>query len=239
MIRVRNMPRSSLFQKLIVGVIVVSLLSVLLLRSPLRSQANLPITSAPSKPAKKDKPKKVTQEETKTVKETVKETYGVLKRVCIHEKLLHIRFSEFAEIAKSEGLKDLAHIFADISNNEKAHHSIFEKALGQQCNASRANKTSTGSAENLKWAIDIKLDRIETYPTYAKIAEEEGLTDVQNLFLQITAIEQQHLDQLKEIEQKAFASQKWVCQNCGYVHTGSSEPKECPLCRTTKFAAKE
>lgn len=229
------MPRSSLFQKLIVGVIVVSLLSILLLRSPLRSQTNLPITSAPSKPAKKEQPKKVTQEETKTVKET----YGVLKRVCIHEKLLHIRFSEFAEIAKSEGLKDLAQIFTDISNNEKAHHLIFEKALGQQCNASRANKTSTGSAENLKWAIDIKLDRIETYPTYAKIAEDEGLTDVQNLFVQITAIEQQHLEQLKEIEQKAFSSQKWVCQNCGYVHTGSSEPKECPLCRTTKFAAKE
>lgn len=236
MIRVRNAPRSLLFQRLILVVVLVSLVAVLWLRSPVRHFSQTPTTSRPVQ-ATQMKEVKSTPTPTSKISEDVE---LAVKRVCIHEKLLHIRFTEFAKIAAEEGLKELAHIFTDIANNEKAHHIIFENFLGTTCNASRTNKTTTSSADNLKWAIDIKTDRIETYPQYAKLAEDEGSPEAKDLFIQIAAIEQQHLGLLKEIEQKVFAetSAKWVCQNCGYIHYGTSEPKQCPLCKGKKFVEK-
>jgi len=76
------------------------------------------------------------------------------------------------------------------------------------------------------------------YPEFARIADEEGFTEVAGVMRAIAAAEKQHekryLGLLKNIEEnQVFKKDEpvlWKCGNCGYVHEGTEAPEICPAC---------
>ncbi len=93
-----------------------------------------------------------------------------------------------------------------------------------------ANLKAAAEGEHYEWT--------EMYPEFARIAEDEGFSEIAAVFRNIAVAEKEHerryLALLKNIEEeKVFKKDKvvtWRCLNCGYVHEGTEPPKKCPAC---------
>ena len=76
------------------------------------------------------------------------------------------------------------------------------------------------------------------YPTFARIAEEEGFPELAHKFRLVAAIEKHHEERfralLKNLETDAVfeksAVRAWECRNCGHIVVGTSAPDMCPTC---------
>ena len=70
-------------------------------------------------------------------------------------------------------------------------------------------------------------------------AEEEGFPMVAHSFKEIGEVEAYHEKRYRKllenvINKTVFKKDKvfkWKCRNCGYVHSGSEVPVECPVCK--------
>ena len=117
----------------------------------------------------------------------------------------------FSERAKEEGFEELAEIFREIANNEKAHAEIYWKLL---------NSIGT-TAENLCASKLIEEHECRVmYPEFASIAREEGLTDVAETLEKVGAIEEKHRELFEKLENKmrtngifSGTSNSWICRN--------------------------
>ena len=156
------------------------------------------------------------------------------------------RYSYFASQAKKEGYEQISSIFLETADNEKEHAKRFFKFLeGGDVQISWAfpagiigdtatNLTEASQGENYEWT--------EMYPQYAKIAGEEGFTEVAEVFRNISKAEKQHEKRyrglLKNVKEgKVFKKDTavvWKCRNCGYIHEGMEAPEECPACAHPK-----
>ncbi len=162
------------------------------------------------------------------------------------ESMARNRYHFFSKKAKSEGYQQIAEIFIVTAENEKEHaESIWEminqiRGTEEKINLEVEAPLVWGSTvENLKSAIaGEKHEYSEMYPSFAKIAEEEGLPDVSARLRAIALAEKHHQDRyekiLKEVSDQTFFKKseevEWVCLECGYVHTGTEPPQECPSC---------
>lgn len=80
------------------------------------------------------------------------------------------------------------------------------------------------------------------YPTFAKVAEEEGFPELAQKFRLVAAIEKHHEERyralLKNIEEaKVFEREEvkaWECRNCGHIYVGEKAPEMCPTCAHPK-----
>ena len=80
------------------------------------------------------------------------------------------------------------------------------------------------------------------YPTFARVAEEEGFPELAAKFRLVAAIEKHHEERyralLKNIEDaKVFEREDikvWECRNCGHIHIGEKAPEMCPTCAHPK-----
>ena len=76
------------------------------------------------------------------------------------------------------------------------------------------------------------------YPRMAREAEEEGFTELAEMFRKVAEIERHHEERflalLKNIEEgtvfKKNEETVWKCINCGHIHTGENAPEVCPVC---------
>ena len=76
------------------------------------------------------------------------------------------------------------------------------------------------------------------YPSFAKIAEEEGFLELAAKFRMVADIERTHEERfralLNNIEtQNVFekaTETMWECRNCGHLHCGTKAPNVCPVC---------
>ena len=152
------------------------------------------------------------------------------------------RYSYFASQAKKEAYVQMSLIFEETSNQEKEHAKrIFKLLPGGmvEIQASFPAGVIGPTAENLKEAAGGEhYEWTDMYPTFAKIAREEGFHDMAHIFESIAVAEKQHekryLGLLANIKNgKVFKKDKpvvWRCLNCGYLHEGSEAPDECPAC---------
>lgn len=152
------------------------------------------------------------------------------------------RYSYFASQAKKEGYEQISAIFLETADNEKEHAKRLFKFLEggevEVCGAFPAGKIGT-TAENLKEAAaGENYEYTRMYPEFAKIAEQEGFSEIAAVFMAIANAERQHekryLGLLKNIEKgmvfKKDKPVKWKCRNCGYIHEGTEAPDICPAC---------
>jgi rubrerythrin len=152
------------------------------------------------------------------------------------------RYTYFASKAKKDGYVQISKIFEETANQEKEHAKrLFKFLEGGEVEITGAfpagvigetadNLKGSAAGENYEWT--------EMYPSFAKIAREEGFDKIAEVFEAIAVAEKQHekryLALMKNIrEEKVFKREQkvfWVCQNCGYVHYGEEAPEICPAC---------
>lgn len=152
------------------------------------------------------------------------------------------RYSYYSAIAKKEGFVQISQIFEETANHEKEHAKRMFKFLeGGELEITAtfpAGRMAT-TLECLKAAVGGESEEHTTmYPEFARIAEEEGFTDVARVFRTICVAEKYHEDRFKALirnmeHDQVFRKDEtvvWVCRNCGYNHKGTEALKECPAC---------
>jgi rubrerythrin len=139
------------------------------------------------------------------------------------------KYTYFAGVARDDGYEQVAKIFEQTADNERAHAQRLSGFLGL------VGETN----ENLKHAAEGEnYEHTQMYPDFAKVAEEEGFGEIAKVLKEIGEIEEHHekryLKLLKEVQDgTAFKRTKetvWECTNCGYLHEGLEAPSVCPAC---------
>jgi len=155
------------------------------------------------------------------------------------------RYTFYSRTAAEEGLKEIASVFLEIADNERAHAKIFFDFLieGLGAGVIKVNgdyPIGFGNTEqNLKYAAEgEKAEWGTIYPAFAEEAKTEGFSEVEAAFRKIIQIEGHHeklyLKFFDKSKNKALfksnTSVSWKCRNCGYIYEGTDAPVVCPTC---------
>ena len=158
------------------------------------------------------------------------------------ESQARTRYTLFARKAIEEGYQQIASIFMETAEQELAHAQQFFARLeggmveikagypAGMVGTTEENLAAAAAGEREEWS--------DLYTDFAKVAEEEGFKDVAILFKNIAKVEVEHeerylklLDRLRTgTEFTQDTDTEWQCRYCGYVHTGKSAPRKCPVC---------
>lgn len=152
------------------------------------------------------------------------------------------RYTLFAEKAKEEGYEQIAAIFIETAEQELSHaRQFFARLEGGMVEITaaypagvvadtKANIAEAAAGEREEWS--------ELYPSFAETAAAEGFRDIAILFKNIAKAEIEHerryMKLFERLESGTEFSQEepteWQCRYCGFVMTGKSAPKKCPVC---------
>ncbi len=141
------------------------------------------------------------------------------------------KYTFYAEKAKKDGYEQIAAIFEETANNEKAHAKIWFKELHDDSIPETAeNLCDAAAGENYEWT--------EMYKEFERVATEEGFTKIAALFKLVGSIEKEHEERFKTLSKNleqgiVFARNGetvWLCRNCGHLHVGKEAPAVCPVC---------
>jgi rubrerythrin len=152
------------------------------------------------------------------------------------------RYTFYASQAKKEGYEQIAAIFLETADQEKEH----AKRLFKFLEGGEVEITGTfpagyigSTAENLAAsAAGENHEHTNMYPSFAKIAEEEGFAEIAAVLRAIARAEKGHEDRFRALlanlqEGRVFSREEkvtWRCRNCGYIHEATSAPEVCPAC---------
>jgi rubrerythrin len=158
------------------------------------------------------------------------------------ESQARTRYTFFASVAKKEGFEQISAVFQETADNEKEHAQLFFKLLkGGLVEISAAYPAGVigSTAENLRAAAEGEKHEWGTlYPSFAKVAEEEGFAEAARTFRMVAKVEAYHERRYRKLLEnveigKVFKKDKpvmWKCRNCGYVFEGKEVPEKCPVC---------
>ena len=152
------------------------------------------------------------------------------------------RYTYFAKKAKKDGFVQIAQIFEETANQEKAHASrLFKLLEGGETEivaAFPAGVIGTTYDNLMASAAGEKHEYTEMYPGFAKVAREEGFEAPAMIMEGIAIAEEQHEKRYVELAGNIKADRvfkreqaaKWRCLNCGYVAEALEAPEMCPAC---------
>ena len=152
------------------------------------------------------------------------------------------RYTYFAGVARKEGLMQIAEIFQETADQEKEHAKRFFKFLegGDVEITERFPAGVIGTTlDNLKAAAaGEEHEWTDMYPEFAKVAREEGFTQIAAAFEAISVAEKQHEKRFRDLAANLEAGRVfrrngkvvWRCRNCGYLHEAEEAPQVCPAC---------
>lgn len=156
------------------------------------------------------------------------------------------RYTYFASKAKKEGYEQIHGIFLETADNEKEHaERLFKFLEGGEAEVKAAFPAGVigDTKDNLKEAAaGENYEHSFMYPEFAKIADEEGFSELADAMRSIAVAEKQHekryLGLLENIINNKVLKRdkvvKWKCRNCGYIYEGNEPPDECPACAHPK-----
>jgi rubrerythrin len=153
------------------------------------------------------------------------------------------RYAYSAGVAAKEGYEQIAAIFEETAEQERIHAKNYFKFLeggdleitasypAGMIGNTEQNLTAAAAGEYHEWS--------DLYPSFAKVAEDEGFKDVAILFKMISNAEKGHEERysalLKNLKEgtvfKKDGKVKWQCRKCGYIHEGTEALKKCPACQ--------
>ncbi len=145
------------------------------------------------------------------------------------------KYTYFASKAKKEGYEQIAAIFQETADNEKEHAKLWFKYLeGGAIKSTAENLEAAAGGEYYEWT--------EMYPSFAKIAEEEGFKEIAVKFRMVAEIEKHHEERYKKLLENVkggtvFVGDDlavWKCRNCGHIVIGKYAPEVCPVCNHPK-----
>ena len=152
------------------------------------------------------------------------------------------RYTYYSSKARKEGFRQIAEIFEETANQEREHAKrLFKFMTGGETEITGAFPFGVigGTVDNLKaGAAGEHHEWEQMYPSFAKIAREEGFDAIADVFEAIAVAEKQHekryLDLARNIDDgTVFKKDKpvvWRCINCGYLHEGTEAPDSCAAC---------
>ncbi len=177
---------------------------------------------------------------------TKTQTFHNLARGFAGECQAGMRYQLTAKAAMKQGYKVLADTIRTIAKNETNHAKVFFEALLQNAGSQDDIRIEASFPfhagtveENLRFAAIDEQDEAENlYPSFARIAEEEGFGQIALKFKQVAKVEENHkiiFNYLYEAFKdgslyKAERPMLWICSECGYMHTTKEAWNICPLC---------
>ena len=141
------------------------------------------------------------------------------------------KYTYYAQMAREEGMEQIADIFEETARNEQEHAKLWFKALHEdKVPTTAVNLEDAAAGENYEWT--------DMYATFAKEAKEGGFDKIAYLFEEVGKIEKEHeeryLKLLSNLDGKLVFSRDgdtiWQCANCGHIHIGKDAPQICPVC---------
>lgn len=167
-----------------------------------------------------------------------------LANAYVSESCAYTRYTFFAQAAQKESYFQYANILNETAANELRHAKIFLKFLDEGGCKTDPISIDAGvigkTIDNLKVAAEEeRVEGVEQYTESAKVADEEGFSEIAKRFKEIAEIEQHHRDRfdkmIKRIEDgtvwKSDKPIKWQCLVCGYIYEGTTPPEKCPACQ--------
>ena len=155
------------------------------------------------------------------------------------------RYEFAAKVAKEEGYEQIAAIFLETALQEQQHakrfFSFLEGGMLEITASYPAGKT-VSTSENLEAAAEGEHEEwSDLYPSFAKVAEEEGFKNISTAFKAIADAEKNHENRYRKLlenvmKNKVFERDEkvfWYCRKCGYIHFGTKALKTCPACLHT------
>ena len=142
-----------------------------------------------------------------------------------------MKYSYYAKQAAKDGYVQIGDIFTETSGNEGMHAKVWFKYLhGGHVPDTVTNLKDAASGENYEWT--------EMYAEFAKVAKEEGFSEIAAKFQLVGNIEKTHEERyralLKNVETKAVFEKSgvtiWECRHCGHIVVGTKAPDGCPVC---------
>lgn len=139
------------------------------------------------------------------------------------------KYTYFANVARKEGMNQIAEIFEETARNEQEHARLWFEALGG-IGSTDDNLKAAAAGENYEWTT--------MYKEFADTAREEGFTKIAFQMDKVAEIEKQHEERYLKLlsnvkEGKVFSGEEsdtWICGICGFQYTGANAPKACPVC---------
>ncbi len=141
------------------------------------------------------------------------------------------KYTYYAKKAKDDGYEQIAAIFRETAENERAHARIwFGFIHGNEIPETAENLRDAAADEHFEWT--------QMYAEFAKTAREEGFDNIAFLFEKVGEIEKMHenrfLGLMENVKEKKVFSKDGdaicICRNCGHILTGKEAPAVCPVC---------
>lgn len=152
------------------------------------------------------------------------------------------RYTLFAQKAAEEGYQQIAAVFLETAAQELSHaQQFFSKLEGGMVEITAAypagvvadtatNLAEAAAGEREEWSA--------LYSDFAQVAQDEGFPEIAVLFKNVAKVEVEHEKRyMKLLERLSSGTEftqeeptEWMCRNCGFVFTGKSAPKKCPVC---------
>ncbi len=152
------------------------------------------------------------------------------------------RYTYAAKVAGKEGFVQISYLFTRTAEQERVHaKTLFKFLEGGEVEITAAFPAGMigSTLENLEAAAaGEEHEYMDMYPSFAKIADQEGFPQIAAAFRFIARAEQQHAKQYRALisnlkKGKVFCKDTrvtWQCTKCGYVHEGTEAPQICPAC---------
>ncbi|MBP3284961.1 MAG: rubrerythrin family protein [Clostridia bacterium] len=140
------------------------------------------------------------------------------------------KYTFYAAKARKEGFNQIADIFEETANNERAHAKLWFEMLSEGIGTTEVNLKDAAAGENYEWT--------SMYAEFSKVAKEEGFDRLAYLFSEVGKIEKEHEERFLALMVNIKAGKvfnkdgqvAWVCKNCGHIHFGDKAPEMCPVC---------
>ncbi len=153
-------------------------------------------------------------------------TYSNLQNAFAGESQAHIRYVNFSEKAKKDGLANIARLFEAAAASEEIHAGNHLKAM-EGIQDTPSNLTAAAAGE------DFEIE--EMYPSYIAIAEQQAEMKAQRTMNNALQAEKIHLGLYRRAATDLSAGKDigkvdyYVCPVCGYTMEGDP-PDVCPVC---------
>lgn len=175
------------------------------------------------------------------------QTYLNLARGFAGECQAGARYQFLSKQCIKEGYNFLSDTLKTLAKNEMAHAKVFfdlivnnSQKVVKNININAGYPFKCGELiEHFKFTMeDEEMEAKKIYPSFSKIAKEEGFDDIAEIFDSVATVENCHFELNKQIyngllNKTLYSSKtpiKWKCSNCGKEHTQKTAWKVCDLC---------
>ena len=156
------------------------------------------------------------------------------------------RYQFMSKQALADQQKFLSDTMKTLAKNEMAHAKIFYDYIIEKGGEQKNISIEAGypfEPPELKTSLlqESKIELAEAeniYPSFARIAKDEGFLDIAKSFEMVAKVESTHHNMLEYLGNlyksgkmyKRNTPTEWKCSSCGYVNITKEGFKECPLC---------